>query len=178
MRTDCARLLAGVAWIALFGDPSRALAYEDQAGLAVGLGYAHMVSERALGPGAGLDLIGSLGLSSTWSARARASYGLHAGERGERAQHVGTLGLEVVYLIDVLQLVPFFGWGVDTSMLRPRGGPSRFRAGVHAVLGVDYLASRRLTFGLDIRGTLWVSSLDVEPGQVAAQLTGGLLFDL
>lgn len=148
--------LAALAWL-LTAAPARA--YEDQASIDAALGYALVVDSVHLPrQGAALDLGAALGISDVGVVRALAGYAAFS-ERPELA-HVGRFRVEALYLIDVLQFVPFVGLGAG---LLVSGGNNRleyFPAG-HLVFGADYLWSRIWTLGVDIR-----SGVLIEGGEV------------
>jgi hypothetical protein len=146
--------------------PARAHAYEDQYTLGLGLGYAHAFPRGAPHPGALAELSASLGLDATWTARARVSAAWHP---SERALYRGLAGAELLYMIDILELVPSFGLGLDALVTRvpPLAGADeaelRGDFAAHAVLGIDYLLSRELSLAFDVRPYLLATTLDDEP---------------
>src|SRR5688572_2186283 len=85
-------------------------AFEDKLALSVGAGYAAWPGIDAP-HGAALDLQGGLGLSEAWQLRAGASYALHPSDGA--SLHTAGLRAELVYLIDIVELVPFAGLGVS-----------------------------------------------------------------
>jgi hypothetical protein len=149
----CAALLSCLA----FACPVRA--YEDQFTLGLGAGYAHAASSALSRNGALFDLSASTGLGPVWSLRGRASYAIHP---DSQPLHVTLLDAEVLYLIDVLEIVPYFGLGAGAAG-RVFGDDLDVDATVHAVVGLDYLISRALTLELDARPYLLVTELDGAP---------------
>jgi hypothetical protein len=145
---------------------SPARAYEDHCTLGLGLGYAHAFPRGAPHPGALAELTASTGLDVTWTARARVAAAWHP---DEQALYRGLAGAELLYMIDVLELVPSFGAGLDAVITHwpvPAGSDdAELRAdfAAHAVLGLDYLLSRELSLALDVRPHLLVTALDDEP---------------
>jgi len=159
--------LALAAWLIATGPASEAHAYEDQFTLGIGLGYAHAFPSGAPHPGALAELSASTGLDATWTARARLAAAWHP---SEQALYRGVGGVELLYMIDVLELVPSLGLGLDAVITRwpvaAGGGDDAELRGdfaAHAVLGLDYLLSRELSLGLDVRPHLLVTALDDEP---------------
>jgi hypothetical protein len=147
--------------------PGRASAYEDQQTIGVGAGYAHSISDTEPAPGARLEISGSTGVSLAWTARARLSYGMHP---DADPLHVGMAAVEILYIIDVLEFVPYFGAG--TSVLASaRSDVLRAYPAVHAVLGVDYLMSRELAFELDLSGHARLTALDTDPLYLTATVS-------
>lgn len=154
--------------------PSTARAYEDQWTLGVGLGYAHAFPHDAPHPGALAELSASLGLDPVWSVRARLSAAFHPDD--DHALYRGMGGGELLYMIDVLELVPSFGLGVD-AMASRSAGATRGDFALHAVLGLDYLLSRTLTLGFDVRPYLLATRLKDEPLYLAISASLVWMFD-
>jgi hypothetical protein len=136
------------ALVALPALPSGARAYEDQLTLGVDLGYALATTDGPQGPhGFTFGLEASVGLGDLFSLRGRIGYSQHpVGE----VLHVGSAGLEVIYLLDVMEWVPYFGVGADAFVFASVDG-HRFDPGLHAVVGIEWLASRKWLMGLDLR---------------------------
>jgi hypothetical protein len=129
-------------------------AYDEQASLDLALGYGALAANDRLPRHLlAIDAGGAVGLTDWLVARVGVGYGGLLGDAQTR--NVGRGRLELAYLLDVLQWVPFFGvggglWALDGPSglgLRPEG---------HLWFGVDYLASRTWTYGVDLRsGVLW-----------------------
>lgn len=154
--------------------PSSARAYEDQLSFGIGAGYAYATQSDASDHGAFFQLEASLGVSSTWSVRGLLGLGVHpASPRLSQ----GILGVEALYLVDVLELVPYAGVGVDAiaSFADPR---SHFAVGAHPVIGVDWLVGRSFLLGLCARPIFVLSDLDRGPLYLTATLTAAWLVDL
>jgi hypothetical protein len=129
--------------------PAEARAYEDRLTVGVELGVGVVViPDSALpccGPLAGIT--SSIGLDDVFSVRGHLAYAYHpAGD----ALHVAVFGAELLYLVDIVEIVPYFGLGLD-------GLGSLFEAtaavelGVHLVGGLEYLFSRDSLLGVDLR---------------------------
>ncbi len=132
-----------------------------------------MVGESAL-PAHGLllDATFSVGLSDIWTARARASYGHHFGAEPLTVLFGST---DLLYLVDVLEWVPYFGVGLDgIGMLH--AGDTAFELGAHPVLGLDWLLSREHTLGLELRPVFLLTALGSEPLYFSATLSFTWLF--
>jgi hypothetical protein len=156
-------LLSCATLLGLFGGSlrERAHAYEEQLSVDVAVGYARVthsdtLSSRPAPPSSTLpanlpaiDLGVSLGISDWLVLRGALGYGLLL-DKQKQTYHLGRARVELAYLIDIVQWVPFVGlgaglWLIDTrSELAPRG------AG-HLVFGLDYLATRSWTLGVDVR---------------------------
>jgi hypothetical protein len=138
-----------------------ARAYEDLITLDVELGYAHAVSEVVPAHGVAVGLGASLGLSDTFALRGQLAFAQHPGET--RSTSVALFAGELLYLIDVFELVPYFGVGLDALGL---GGSARewgAELAAHPVLGIDWLLSRELAVGLQARPMFLLSALDEDP---------------
>ncbi len=159
--------------------PSPARAYEDQLTLELGVGYAHAFSDGAV-PGSGLPLAiaASIGINDVWAVRASVAYALHP---GDPTVHLGVFGAELLYVVDILEIVPYFGVGID-ALTSLSDGALGADLGAHIVLGVDWLLSRNAYLGLDVRPYLLVSELfeaDVRfPVYLTVLARAGLVFDL
>jgi hypothetical protein len=152
-------------------------AYEDQLTLGVALGYAH-ATERALPhPGASAGIEASLGLGVAWSLRAAASYSLHP---GDVSLHHAALGVELVYIIDVLEFVPYAGVGIDGLGRWTSAPHAALEAdfGVHPVVGVDWLVSRELGVGLCARPIVALTELEHAPVYLSVTLNATWHLDL
>lgn len=138
-----------------------ARAYEEQASLDGSIAYTLLVPDAVLPMhGAALDLGAGLGLGDVAILRGSLGYALlRDGETP--ARHAGRLRVEALYLLDVLQVVPFFGAGASLIATRPSDEAFRVLPAGHLLLGVDYLASRRWIVGLDVR-----TGVVVEEGRV------------
>ena len=176
MATNRARALAScLAGLSLLV-PGALHAYEDQASLGVDVGYAYATTKTLPHSGAMLGLEASLGLDDIWTVRAFASYSLHP---GARSLSVATFGAELLYLIDVLEWVPYFGAGVtgigSWFDIAPRVSTE---LGVHPVVGLDWLVSRQLVLGLVVRPEFLVTAWDRDPIYLSVGLSASLLLDL
>jgi hypothetical protein len=156
--------------------PAWVHAYEDKAGLAVDLGFAH-ATERTLPHNGGLvGVEGSLGLDDIWTVRGAVTYSLHP---GSSALSVLTLGAEVLYLIDVLELVPYFGGGLDAIGSWARGTSGlKSEFGVHPVFGLDWLLDRNLALGLQARPIFLLTALNRQPIYLEVNLNASWFIDL
>jgi hypothetical protein len=131
---------------------SPAAAYEDKITLGAGAGYALAPASSEGASGIAFDLHGGLGIGVEWQLRAGLSYAYHPVETS--AAHFGLARTELVYLIDIVDIVPFGGIGVGACIvdaMRPSGPV----AGPHAVLGVAYWISFDALLELDVRAHLF-----------------------
>jgi len=146
-------IACGAAWLLESG---RARAYEEQASLDAALGYALVVDDEVSAQGASVELGASWGLSDTYVARANVGYASLVEETyaGRAVQHLGRLRVEALYLLDVLEVVPFLGLGASLTNSPDDSAQLPVRVGGHLVFGVDYLVSRSWIVGLDVRAAL------------------------
>lgn len=175
---------------ALLVAPTRALAYEDQAGISLGGGYAAIASDNPYPNDHGLvlQLEGAIGLGDTWELRALASWAIHV---GDEPLHRVTGGLELVYLVDILEVVPFLGVGLDlpTSICSPHLGADGITSlcgrgsvwvdfAAHGVVGVDWLVSREWALGVEVRPYVFLTALSDDPVWITAIIRAQLLFEI
>ena len=70
--------------------------------------------------------------------------------------------LEVIYLVDVYELVPYLGLGVDALVTLQDSVVLADFAG-HAVIGLDFVLARDLVFGIVVRPALVFTDWDRAP---------------
>ncbi|MDH3201538.1 MAG: porin family protein [Myxococcales bacterium] len=141
-------------FVALVCVPSTASAYEDQATLALAVGWAGIPGSSTL-PRNGVDvgLSAGFGITDAWGIQGVLSYNVFPDER--RLQ-MGVAGLEAIYLLDIVRFVPIFGFGID-GLVSGRADSTRGDFALHALVGFDYLISDRWSVGADARG-YWVAT--------------------
>jgi hypothetical protein len=152
--------------------PSAAFGYEDQLAVGLDLGYAQVAAAPG-GAGFGGGPQAKLGLDDTWNLYAAGFYAFHP----EDSLHVGTLAAGVEYVFDVLQWIPWGGFGIE-ALGAAEDGSAGLEAGAQAALGVDYLADRAYSFGLTARWHAVLSDLERFPIYFTLALRGSLLWDL
>lgn len=174
-----AALLVALGLSAGLLSATTARAYEDKMTVGVEAGYALVAIADTDLPqhGAMVGLSSSIGLDDIWSLRGHLAYALHP---GEDPLHVALFGAEILYLLDVLQWVPYFGAGIDGlgTLWQGRAG---LELGAHVTLGIEHLLSRDSLVGLDIRPhflPLAVNAGRLEPVYVTATLRYSLVFDM
>jgi len=158
--------------------PSAARAYEDQATLGFGVGWLGAPAAATGVPrnAVSLDVTGTLGVSDGWSLGAHVAYGLHP---ADPLLHSVIGGVELLYMVDVLQIVPTLGVGVD-AFLSVRDGHAGADLAAHALLRLDYLLSRKLMLGADVRVYALPFAFDeggLSPFAIQAGLRLSLTFD-
>ncbi|MGB5811680.1 MAG: hypothetical protein WBG86_14180 [Polyangiales bacterium] len=143
-----------MAVLAVAALPSRAFAYDDELTVGLELGWAGIPNSARL-PVNGIDLgltVG-YGINDAWAVRGLGSFNLLFGDRRLRT---GIVGAEALYLLDIVRFVPIFGFGVD-ALISGFDDRTRGDFAMHALLGVDFLISRRWLIGVDGRG-FWVTT--------------------
>lgn len=168
-----------LALAAMATTPSSAAAYEDQATLFVDLGYASALGNDAL-PTHGVigGIGGSWGLNDAWTLRGRVGWAGHP-----RDLQVGLLSVEVFYMLDILELVPFAGVGASAVGALDRDDTGTYFRGsfaVHAVVGLDWLINRKFVLGVDVRPHLLPLGFDddaLPPIYLSATLRLSVVFD-
>ncbi len=153
------RLLTGLGLVALvaFVRPGLAHAYERQIGLSLEAGYAVVPSGPLPPHGVYLEGGVSVGLGDTWELRGRIAYAYHP-----EPMHRWAGGVELVYLIDIFEIVPFLGVGVSGLVtLTDDFVAADFAAG--GVVGFDVLLSRDVTLGICVRPSVVLTTLDTTP---------------
>lgn len=154
---------ASAALVVAIALPEHARAYEDQLGLSLAAGYAVVAVDGPLSPagvalpqhGFVLQAEASLGLGDTWELRALAGWAM---EIGDTSLHRVSPGLEVVYLLDVLEVVPFLGLGIDAP-ISIFGDEVWADFAAHGVVGFDWLLAREYAIGLEVRPYVLLTAL-------------------
>lgn len=132
--------------VALFWTSSAA-AFEDKLALGAGAGYA---LSPGIEPahGIALDLQAGLGLSQTWQLRAGGTFGAHPHPIGEL--YSAALRAELLYLIDIVDIVPFAGVGIAGIALFG-DDPLDVEPAAHVAVGAAYWLSFDWLLQLDVR---------------------------
>lgn len=150
--------------------PAHADAYDRQLTLDAALGWGIAPGLEAPNNGPSFALGTTFGFDDTWGMGVYAAWAVHppfgADAEAEPVDpvQVGILGVEGLYYIDIVQVVPFFGVGVDVMPVydgRAREWGAEFAA--HLRLSLDYLVSRDVVIGLDVRPYLLFTNLTRDP---------------
>lgn len=161
-RTVARALPLAVALACAF--PSVGHAYDRQVTLdaAFGWGLAPALDAPNHGPGGGIGA--SIGFDDLWGLGVYAHWFGHPPFNGGAAIHIGAVGIEALYFLDILQLVPFFGAGIDVLPTYDEAAPGLAADfAVHLRASLDYLVSRELIVGIDIRPYILLTALSVDP---------------
>ncbi len=157
--------------------PSPARAYEDQWGLFGGAGYGLLLGDNAL-PHHGFVLEGGVGvgLGDTFELRVLGGWAFFP---ATMQRFFGAA--EVVYLVDILEVVPFVGLGagaLGTYLDAPTGGALRADFTLHAVVGFDWLLTREIVLGFEARPWIQLTSLDTDPAWLSLTVRVEVLFEM
>ncbi len=138
--------------------PQTALAFEDDVTFDLCAGYAHAnpQPEHGLFLGAGA----SFGISDALTLRGHALGALYPSNRTSIQ-----LGAELIYILDILAVVPFGGVGLGGMFnITPglRTTATRLDFLPYAIVGLDWLVSRSLVLGLDARLMFNVTNWDTD----------------
>jgi hypothetical protein len=167
-------ILVGVAALIAASLPNKAAAYEDQLSLGVGAGYAYATRADSSHHGIYANMEASLGFSPEWSVRALVGFGEHpASPRLSRL----SAGVEALYLVDVLEFVPYAGIGLD-ALASFGVERDKWAIGAHPVVGIDWLLDRTFLLGLSARPIFLLNALDRQPLYLTVSLTASWLLDL
>jgi hypothetical protein len=139
---------------------STAQAYERQLGVFVGAGYTGIATTTPYPPHAVAASVGvGVGLSDVWEIRGHVDYGFHVA-----AMHRLGLGVDLVYLVDVLSVVPYLGVSVSgaLALLDPSLAMGEVRGDFLAggLAGLDVLLGREWTIGVEVRVNVGVTDFD------------------
>lgn len=164
-------------WATSLGATSTAAAYEGRYTLGLETGYSRVLLDTdAPEHGPLVGALGSVGLSDVWTLRGRLAYAFHP---GERPLQLGLAGLEAIYLFDVLELVPYFGVGID-AITTAYDGSFGADFGAHVIVGLDYFLSWTWIVGLDVRPTFLIPPIGsgwLDPVYLSINLRLSYVFD-
>jgi hypothetical protein len=167
-------ILAGVAGLIAATLPLPASAYEDQLSLGIGAGYAYSSRTDSSNHGIYANLETSVGFSPEWSLRGLVGFAEHpASPQLSRL----TVGIEALYLIDVLEFVPYAGIGLD-ALASFGVERDQLGLGAHPVVGIDWLFDRSFLLGVSARPIFVLSAFEAEPLYLTVSLTASWLLDL
>lgn len=158
--------------------PSLAHAYDRQItlDLAAGWGVAPALEAPNHGPGGGIGT--TIGFEDAWGIGVYAGWHGHPPFNGGEAYQLGMFGVEGLYYLDILQVVPFFGLGVDVLPSYDHTTDSwRADFAAHLRLSLDYLLSREVIVGVDIRPYVLFTSLSLDPVYITFQARFTYVFD-
>jgi hypothetical protein len=171
-RAFAAVLTGLLAWAA----SAPAQAYEDQASIDAEIAYVHAFAKGSGATnGVAVAAGASLGLSNVLTVRGQLMWAFHPSDAASFS--VAWLSADLVYVIDVLEIVPYFGAGLDGAATFQSGRDSELEFGVHPVIGFDYLLSRKLALGIQVKPVFVLTALDTMPVYLQAGVTLSYLLD-
>jgi len=158
--------------------PSGAAAYDEQVSLDVNAGWGLAPAlEMAPNHGPTGALATTIGFDDAWAMGINLGWAVHPAFTDDSDPfHVGIAGVEGLYYIDILEIVPFFGIGVD--LLPTFDGTQWFvDFAAHLRLSLDYLVSREIAIGVDVRPYILLTALSTDPVYLTFQARVSFLFD-
>ncbi len=176
MRTvSRALLLAASLCVAL---PSTALAYDHQVTLDAAAGWGVAPAFSATDNGPAWALSSTIGFDDTWGLGVYAGWAVHPAFNGGEPVHFGFAGVEGLYFIDILQVVPYFGLGIDVLPVYD-GNTNQWSAdfAAHLRASVDYLVSREVAIGVDVRPYVLWTALSTDPVYITFLARVSYVFD-
>jgi hypothetical protein len=143
--------LAVASSLAALACAAPASAAEGVKRLGVQAGFAGLSSEGSFA-GFGGGLRGGYALTDAWTLAIDATVSSNqVAKKGGRSL-VASQSLGALYALDILQIVPYFGAFVGVYELGGGGLPStQLKLGGQVALGLDWVHSRELTLGLEMR---------------------------
>ena len=181
-------LLSALSALLVLGAVGSARANEEQLGVELAGGYGYLAHNETLSTRAltfqsalpsnlpAVDLGVSIGLGDWVVLRGALGYGALL-EDPMKTRQLGRVRVEAAYLIDIVQWVPFLGLGGGLWLVQNLDHGVSPWGDTHIVFGIDYLATRTWTVGLDVRtGFLWGDgqAFNVTEGQLRL----GRMFEL
>ncbi len=144
--------------------PTSAHAYDHQLTLDASAGWGVAPALEAPNHGPSFAIGTTIGFDDAWGLGVYAGWSVHPAFNGGEPYHLGFAGVEGLYFIDILEVVPFFGVGIDVLPTFD-GSTNSWGADVAAHLraSVDYLVSRSVAIGLDVRPYVLFSALSTDP---------------
>jgi hypothetical protein len=171
------RLIAVLAGLLAWAASAPASAYEDQASIDGEIAYVHAFAKNpGAANGIGVAAGASLGLTNEFTLRGQFMWAFH--RASEPSVSIAWLSADLVYVIDVLEIVPYFGAGVDAAAQIQSGERVDAEFGLHPAIGFDYLVSRKLALGVQVKPVFLLTALDRLPVYLQAGLTLSYLLDL
>ncbi len=151
-----------------------AFAYENQLTVGANLGFAERIADQGPRHGGMFGISSSIGLDDIWTARGRFSYSLH---HAPDFLHAFLLSAEILYLIDIIEFVPYLGGGPD-GVATLWNEQVEIDFALHAVVGVDYLFSREIIFGLEVRPLFFLTRTSTQLAYLSINFTASYSFEI
>ncbi|MEO7097380.1 MAG: hypothetical protein ABI175_29230 [Polyangiales bacterium] len=150
MRLFRAALLASGVVLAMLAT-TEAHAVDKLKRIGIAGGFAGVAGNEGDFSGYGGGLLAAYGLNDAISIRASAFASSNQIAKDGKRSYVLSQALGLDYQLDVLQIVPYFG--IYAALYEVGGGnvDREVKVGAQLALGLDYVYSRELVFGIDLR---------------------------
>jgi len=168
------KVLLFVFTMSLLWPTRSAYAYEDQLTLGLEAGYGNRYADEGPHHSALFGITTSVGLDDILSMRGRLTYLAYPSKKFLH-QFIGSIDL--LYLIDIMEIVPYFGGGLDLIADVADKNLS-LNYGIHGVFGLDYHLSWEWIISFELRPFINISALKTEPALITANLGASYIFDL
>lgn len=172
------RALALAVVLACVASPATALAYDHQITIDAAAGWGVAPAFAAPDNGPSWALSSTIGFAEAWGVGVYAGWSVHPPFNGGEPLQVGLFGAEGLYYIDILEVVPFFGLGVDVLPIFD-GNTGQWSAdfAAHLRASLDYLVSRDVIVGLDVRPYILFTALGTDPVYITFLARFSYVFD-
>jgi hypothetical protein len=152
----------------------KAFAYENLLTVGGNLGFAERIADEGPRHGGMFGISSSIGLDDIWTARGRFSYSVH---HASDLLQAFFLSAEILYLIDILEFVPYLGGGPD-GVATLWNDQFKIDFALHAVVGVDYLFSREVIFGLEVRPLFFLTRTGTQLAYLSVVFAASYSFEM
>lgn len=143
----CASLLAAVVVAAPSASAKDALKRVGVTG-----GFAGLAGNEGDFSGYGGGILGSYGLSDAWSLAGNAFLTSNQVTKTGGRSRVTSQAIGFVYSLDVIEIVPYFGFYVGLYEIAGGGvAKADVKLGGQLAVGLDYIVSRDFILGIDLR---------------------------
>lgn len=114
-------------------------------------GFAGVAGSEGDFSGYGGGVIGEWAVTDAWSLAANATVSSNRIVSGGSRSHVASQAFGAIYALDVIQIVPWFGAFAGLYEIGGGGASNRVKVGAQLAFGIDYIYSREIVIGLDLR---------------------------
>jgi hypothetical protein len=151
MRAFTAFLLAAGVATAVVAAPREAHAVDKLKRVGIAGGFAGVAGNEGDFSGYGGGLLGAYGLNDAFSIRASAFASSNQIAKDGKRSYVLSQALGIDYQLDVIQLVPYFGVYAALYEVGRGNVERKVKFGAQLALGLDYIMSREVVVGIDLR---------------------------
>ena len=137
--------------VALCGASVDAFAAEGVKRIGVEGGFAGVAGSEGDFSGYGGGLVGEWAVTDAWSVEANVFATSNRIEPTGGRSAVVSESLGAVYALDVIQVVPWFGAFAGVYEIRGGDAQARTKLGAQLAFGLDYIWSRDIVIGVDLR---------------------------